>query len=86
MSASSILEARLGQAESVQVATRTAAIEAKAASDRAIEQARRLQEEQSKTTQQVTSILSSQAEETQKRVQSATSVALQTQQEVRTLS
>ena len=86
MSASSMLEARLGQAESEQMQMRSAAEEAKAASDHAIAQAQRLREEQERTSQQMTSILSVQAEETQKRVQNATSVALQTQQEVRTLS
>ena len=86
MSASSLLEARLGQAESEQAQTRSAAEEAKLASDRAVMQAQRLQEEQERTTQQVTDILSAQADETQKRVQSATSVALQTQSQVRTLS
>ena len=86
MSASSLLEVRLGQAESEQMQTRSAAEEAKVASERAISQAERLREEQERTTQQVSSILTAQAEETQKRVQSATSVAIQTRQEVRTLS
>ena len=43
-------------------------------------------EEQERTTQQVTELLSAQAEETQKRIQGATSVAMQTRSEVRTLS
>ena len=42
--------------------------EAKIASDRAIAQAQRLKEEQEKTSQQVTDILSAQAEETQTRI------------------
>ena len=78
MSALSLLEARLGQAESEQMQMRSAAEEAKAASDRAIAQAQRLREEQERTSQQMTSILSVQAEETQKRVQNATSIAMQT--------
>ena len=86
MSASSLLEARLGQAESAQLQMRSTAEQAKTASEQAISQAQRLQEEQAKTTQQVTEFVSSQAEETAKRIQGATSVAMQTQQEVRTLS
>ena len=86
MSASSLLEARLGQAETSQMQMRSTAEEAKVASERAIAQAQRLQEAQEQTTQQVSSMLSAQAEETQKRVQSATSVAMQTKQEVYTLS
>ena len=78
MSASSILEARLRQAETEQAQMHSAAEEAKVASDRAILQAQRLREEQEKTAQQVSSLLSAQAEETQKRVQGATSVVLQT--------
>ena len=58
MSASSVLEARLGQAESEQMQMRSTAEQAKMASDRAIAQAQRLKEEQEKTTQQVTDILS----------------------------
>ena len=65
---------------------RSAAEEAKAANDCAIAQARCLQEEQERTSQQMTDILSVQADDTQKRIQSATSVAMQTQQEVRSLS
>ena len=51
LSASSLLEARLGQAETRQEQMRSAAEEAKSASDRAITQAQRLREEQEKTTQ-----------------------------------
>ena len=58
MSASSVLEARLGQAESEQMQMHSTAEQAKMASDRAIAQAQRLKEEQEKTTQQVTDILS----------------------------
>ena len=46
MSASSLLEARLGQAETQQAQMRSAAEEAKAASDRTLMQAARLCEEQ----------------------------------------
>ena len=52
----------------------------------AIVQAQRLKEEQEKTPQQMTEILTAQAEETQKRIQGATSVAMQMQSKVRTLS
>ena len=51
MSASSLLEAQLGQAESEQMQMRSAAEEAKAASNRAIAQAQRLREEQEWTSQ-----------------------------------
>ena len=62
--ASSSLEARLGQAEMEQSQMQSAAEEAKATSDRAIAQAQRLREEQEKTAQQVTSMLTAQAEDT----------------------
>ena len=76
MSASSVLEARWGQAESAQMQMRSTAEQAKSASERAMEQAQRLKEEQDATTQQVTELLSAQAEETQKRIQGATSVVM----------
>ena len=68
MSASSLLEVRLGQAESEQMQMRSTAEQAISTSERAIVQAQRLKEEQEKTTQQVTEILTAQAEETQKRI------------------
>ena len=77
---------RLGQAEMEQAQMRTAAEEAKAASDRAVAQVERLREEQEHMSQQVTDILTAQADDMQKRIQSATKVAMQTQQEVQTLS
>ena len=86
MSASSSLEARLGQAEMQQAQMQSAAEEAKAASERAIAQAQHLSQEQEKTAQQVTSMLTAQVEETQKRVSGATSLAQQAQAPVRTLS
>ena len=86
MSASSSLEARLGQAEIQQAQMKSAAEEAKAASERAIEQARQLGQEQEKTTQQVSQILTAQVEETQKRLTGTASLARETQAQVRTLS
>ena len=86
MFASSLLEVRLGQAETEQMQMRSTAESAKIASDRAIAQAQLLKEEQERTTQQVTDLLSAHAEETQRRIQGATSVALQTRSEVSILS
>ena len=55
-------------------------------SKRALAQAAKLKEEQDKTTQQVSDILTAQAEDAQRKIQGATCVAMQTQQEVHTLS
>ena len=77
LSTSSSLEMRLGQAETEQAQMRSAAEEAKAASERAIAQATRLREEQERTSQQVTDLLTAQVDDTQKRIQGATKVALQ---------
>ena len=76
LSASSSLEMRLGQVETEQTQMRSAAEGAKAASERAIAQATRLREEQERTSQQVTDLLTAQADDTQKRIQGATRVTL----------
>ena len=57
---------------------RSAAEEAKAANERAIAQATRLREEQERTSQQVTDLLTAQADDTQKCIQGATRVSLKT--------
>ena len=86
MFASSLLEARLGQAEMEQAQMHSVAEKAKAASDCALIEVARLHEEQERTSQQMTSILTAQADDTQRRIQSATKVAMQTQQQVQALS
>ena len=55
-------------------------------SKRALAQATKLKEEQDKTTQQVSDILTAQAKDAQRKIQGATCVAIQMQQEVHTLS
>ena len=82
LSASSQLEMRLGHAEMTQMQARTAAEEAKAASERALLQAARLKEEQQKTTAQVSQVIGAQAQEAQKRAEDAMQVASQAQQTV----
>ena len=77
---------RVGQTEQQQSQAVTTAIEAKRASEQALSQTSRLQEEQQKVTQQMSQALSAQAEEAQKKIEDATQVALQTQQDVRGIS
>ena len=79
MSASSVIEQRLGQTEIQQEQAKSAVEAAMEASQRAIAQASQLKAEQDKTAEQMGAFLTSQAEEAQKRIQSATQVAVRTQ-------
>ena len=86
LSASSSLEARMEQAELSQAQAQSAAAEAHLASQRALQQAARLEEEQMKTAQQLQESLSAQAQQAQTSIADATQVALKTAQNVQTLS
>ena len=86
LSTSSSLEARMEQAELSQAQAQSAAAEAHLASQRALQQAARLREEQTKTAQQLEESLSAQAQKAQTSIEGATRVALQTAKEVQTLS
>ena len=86
LSASSSLEMRVGQTEQQQTQVAVAAVEAKRASEEALSQASRLQEEQQKVKQEVSTVLSMQAEEAQRKIEDATKVAIQTQSDVRDIS
>ena len=86
LSASSSLEARMEQAELSQAQAQSAAAEAHLASQRALQQAARLEEEQMKTAHQLQESLSAQAQQAQTSIADATQVALKTAQNVQTLS
>ena len=74
------------QAELSQAQAQSAAAEAHLASQRALQQAARLEEEQMKTAQQLQESLSAQAQQAQTSIADATQVALKTAQNVQTLS
>ena len=86
LSASSSLEARMEQAEVSQAQAQSAAAEAHLASQRALQQAARLEEEQMKTAQQLQESLSAQAQQAQTSIADATQVAIKTAKEVQILS
>ena len=86
LSVSSSLEARLEQAEVSQAQARTAAAEAHISSQRALQQAARLQEEQTKISEQLQQSLSIQAQQAQTSITGATQVAMKTAKQVQTLS
>ena len=86
LSVSSELESRVGQTEQTQTQVVATAVEAKRASEEALMQTSRLQEEQQKVTQEVSAALSQQAEEAYKKIEDATKVAIQTQSDVRDIS
>ena len=86
LSVSSSLEARMEQAEMSQAQAKTAAAEAHLASQRALQQAAQLKEEQDKTAQQLQHSLSAQAQQAQTSIEGATQVAIQTAKNVQTIS
>ena len=86
LSASSSLEARMEQAEVSQAQAKSAAAEAHIASQRALQQAARLEEEQMRTAHQLQESLTAQAQQAQTSIAGATQVAMSTAKEVKTLS
>ena len=86
LSTSSSLEARMEQAELSQAQAKSAAAEAHLASQRALQQAARLEEEQAKTASQLQHSLSAQAQQAQSSIADATQIAYKTAKDVKTLS
>ena len=80
--ASSQLEMRLEHVEIMKMQARTTVKEVKATSEHALLQAKRLKEEQQKTTVQVSQVIGAQAQEAQKSTEDAMQVASQVQQTV----
>ena len=74
------------QAELSQAQAKSVAVEAHLASQRALQQAARLEEEQTKTAYQLQQSLSAQAQQPQTSIADATQVAYKTAKEVKTLS
>ena len=86
LSVSSSLEARMEQAELSQAQAKSAAAEAHLASQRALQQAAQLRDEQMKTAQQLQQSLTAQAQQAQTSIAGATQVAIKTAKELQTLS